>query len=113
MNKSSAPWPDDVSEFEACGITAIPGVRVAAPRPEVALVTMECQRIHSLDLTTTHLLVGEVVLYHVDDAVIRVDARGHQVADITVLDAIGRLGGRDYVRVTEMFTLSRPRMDGT
>lgn len=108
MNQTAASYPSDVSEFEACGLTPVPCDRIAVKRPAEALVSMECTLVHSHDMGSTHLLVGEVALYHVADEVLVEDAKGHWVADCAKLDAIGRLGGPDYTRVTDVFTMPRP-----
>jgi flavin reductase (DIM6/NTAB) family NADH-FMN oxidoreductase RutF len=108
MNHSSASFPPEVSEFEACGLTAIPCERIAVSRPREALVSMECTLVHSHDMGSTHLLVGEVGLYHVADEVLIEDDKGHRIADCARLDPVSRLGGSDYARVTDLFTLPRP-----
>jgi flavin reductase (DIM6/NTAB) family NADH-FMN oxidoreductase RutF len=109
MNQCAAPWPPEVSEFEACGLTAVMGERVAAPRPKEALASMECKLIHSHDLGSTHLLVGEVLMYHLDDSIVVTDKRGDRVVDSTAMDAVCRLGTADYARVLQTFSLGRPR----
>jgi flavin reductase (DIM6/NTAB) family NADH-FMN oxidoreductase RutF len=110
MNMCSAGWAPDISEFEACGLTPVTGERVDAPYPAEAKVSMECRLVHSHDMGTTHLLVGEVVLYHIDDAVAQRDKRGDVVADIEAMAAFGRLGGQTYAAVNEVFTLERPKV---
>jgi flavin reductase (DIM6/NTAB) family NADH-FMN oxidoreductase RutF len=110
MNQCSAPWPADTSEFEACGLTAQLGERVAAPYPREAHVSMECRLVHTHDMGTTHLLVGEVLLYHIADSVVQIDDRGDAVVDAVALQAFGRLGGQDYAPVKDIFTLSRARV---
>jgi len=109
MNQCAAPWPPEVSEFEACGLTPVMGERVAAPRPKEALASMECKLVHSHDLGSTHLLVGEVLLYHLDDSIVLTDKRGDLVVDAAALDAVCRLGTKDYARVLQTFSLGRPR----
>ena len=111
MNQSSAAWPTEISEFEACGLTPVMGTRVSAPYPAEANVSMECRLVHHHDMGTTHLLVGEVLLYHLADDVAVTDDRGHVVADIEALAPFGRLGGQDYAAVLERFTLPRARVD--
>ncbi len=111
MNHTSAPWSPEVSEFEACGLTPVMGERVQAPFPAEAQVTMECRLVHHHDMNTTHLLVGEVLLYHLSDEVAYSDERGHVVADIEAMQAFGRIGGQDYTPVTQRFALPRARTD--
>jgi len=104
MVATSKPWPPDESEFDAAGIQSIEADTISAPRPREALVAMECSLVHVHDMGNTHLLVGEVSVYHLDAAVLVVDAKGHHTVDISALDPIGRLGAYDYCRVREIFT---------
>ncbi len=66
---------------------------------------MECRLVHAHDMGTTHLLVGEVTRYHIDDAVVHVDEKGHRVVNLNALDPVARLGAFDYCRVTDVFEL--------
>ncbi len=104
VNQSSAGVAPEVSEFELCGLTPVDGLRVAAPWPREARATMECRLWHALDLGSTHLFVGEVLLFHLADAVL--DAQGQ--VDARALDPIARLGGPDYATLGEIFSLERP-----
>ena len=105
MVQSSLPWPAEVSEFDAVGIPLLDAETVNAPRPASALATMECRLVHAHDMGSTHLLVGEVTRYHIDDSVMTEDAKGHRVVDLGALSPVGRLGGTDYCRVTDVFEL--------
>jgi flavin reductase (DIM6/NTAB) family NADH-FMN oxidoreductase RutF len=51
------------------------------------------------------LVLGQVVYFHVDDAVL--DERGR--IDPVKLHAIGRLGGTAYCRTTDVFHMTRPQ----
>lgn len=103
MVQTSLPEGPEVSEFRANGLEAVEGDLVNAPRPAEALAAMECRLVHAHDMQSTHLLVGEVLRYHIDDAILRTDERGHAVVDLAGLDPIGRLGSYDYCRVTDVF----------
>jgi len=111
MNQCAAPWPEEISEFQACGLNEVMGDRVQAPRPAEALASMECKLVHVHDMGSTHLMVGEVLLYHLDDSIMTVDSRGCAVVDAMAMDAVCRLGTRDYARIRETFTLGRPSTD--
>ena len=105
MNQTSAPFAPEQSEFEATGLTPVNGDRVAAPYPAEAKISLECELIHSHDLGSTHLLVGEVVLFHLQDDLLkdgRVDARA--------LDPVARLGGAEYAKLGDLFRLDRARV---
>ena len=105
MVETSKAWPSETSEFDATGLAAVDADGIAAPRPKDALVSMECSLVHAHDMGSTHLLVGEVSLYHLDDSTVVEDAKGHRTVDLKVLDPIGRLGSFDYCRVREVFEL--------
>jgi len=105
MVQTSLPFGADVSEFEAVELELIEAETICAPRPAVALASMECRLVHAHDMGSTHLLVGEVQRYHLSDAIVRIDEKGHRVVDLASLDPIGRLGAFDYCRVTEAFEL--------
>jgi flavin reductase (DIM6/NTAB) family NADH-FMN oxidoreductase RutF len=103
MNLSAADFPAGESELSACGLTAAPSVRVAVPRVAEAQVSFEC-RSHSLQaLGPNTLIIGQVLMFHVADALIDERLRVHQFAPI------GRLGSPSvYCRTTNRF--DRPRL---
>lgn len=108
MNATSAGVPPEVSEFEMAALTPMDGLRVTAPWPREAKVAMECRLWQTLDLGSTHLFVGEVLLFHVADEVI--GAGG--AVDAAALDPLARLGGAEYATLGEIFALARPADGG-
>jgi flavin reductase (DIM6/NTAB) family NADH-FMN oxidoreductase RutF len=54
------------------------------------------------------LVIGKVVGIHIDEKVIR-----DGIVDIALLEPIGRLGYDQYVRVSEAFTMTRPKWTGS
>ena len=105
MVQTSLPYESDVSEFTAESIALTESETIHAPRPTDALASMECRLVHAHDMGTTHLLVGEVTRYHLNDSVVHLDEKGHRVVDLSVLDPVARLGSFDYCRVTDVFEL--------
>ena len=103
MVDTSRSWASDESEFVCSGVAAVNAELIDAPRPVDALVCMECSLVHTHDMQTTHLFVGEVLRYHLQDEVVRVDAKGHRTVDIQALEPVGRLGGYDYCVVRDTF----------
>lgn len=108
MNGSAAILERNTSEFEHCGIASIASTRVAPPRVAGAAVAFECR---VADITgyprqkpNHHLIFAEVLLAHLDDAVL--DERGR--IDPHRLDLVGRLGGMAYSRTRDTFELQRP-----
>ena len=51
-----------------------------------------------------NIVIGEVVRFHVDDAVID----GSYKIDADKLRAVGRMSGYDYARTRDRFALVRP-----
>ena len=50
MNASAAELPTDESEFEACGLTAVPSVKVKSPRVGESPVQFECTTLQILNI---------------------------------------------------------------
>jgi flavin reductase (DIM6/NTAB) family NADH-FMN oxidoreductase RutF len=108
MNASSAMLPYGISEFEQCGIASMPSQRIAPPRVAGAAVAFECRvaqiQAYPADKPNCHLIFAEVLLAHIDDAVLNEQGR----IDAGKLDLIGRLGGAAYTRTNACFDLRRP-----
>jgi flavin reductase (DIM6/NTAB) family NADH-FMN oxidoreductase RutF len=111
MNQASADYSPEVDEFEAAGFTKTPSVRVKPWRAAECPIAMECRLFQILEHGSGPLranyIIGEVVLFHIAEAVLA----GGRV-DAAKLDAIGRLGGANYTRVTpdSMFGMPRPAL---
>ena len=99
MHESSKGHPPEADEFEKAGLTPAPCEVVKAPRVEEAGVSMECVLDRVLPLGTDHLIIGEMVRFHVRDELYE-DGR----IDIAALDPLGRLAG-NYTRVETIFEL--------
>jgi flavin reductase (DIM6/NTAB) family NADH-FMN oxidoreductase RutF len=113
MNQASADYPPDVDEFEAAGFTKTPSARVKPWRAAECPIAMECRLFRVLEHGggPYHAIyvIGEVVYFHLAEAVLtssRVDA--------AKVDAIARLGGPNYTRVTgeTIFAMPRPVLPG-
>ncbi|SDG27626.1 NADH-FMN oxidoreductase RutF, flavin reductase (DIM6/NTAB) family [Pseudomonas benzenivorans] len=108
MNASAAHLPHGISEFEHCGIASLAGERVAVPRVAGAAVAFECRLAEVLPYPrpapNCHLVFAEVLLAHVDDAVLNDKGR----IDPHKLDLVGRLGGMAYTRTRDIFEMTRP-----
>jgi flavin reductase (DIM6/NTAB) family NADH-FMN oxidoreductase RutF len=108
MNATSADLPYEVSELEACGLTPLASERVKPARVKEARAHFECA-VHQIVRVgegplASNLVIGRILLIHVDDAVL--DPTG--AADPRALDTIGRIGGEGYARTTDLFYLPRP-----
>ena len=109
MNCTSAELPYEVSEFETCGLTAVPSERIKPPRVKEAMVQMECELLQIVHVLAkahwlANVVIGRIVLMHVDDSVL--DTAGQ--IDPEKLATIGRLGGNLYSRTKDRFEMKRP-----
>jgi flavin reductase (DIM6/NTAB) family NADH-FMN oxidoreductase RutF len=107
MNATSGEYPYGVDEFGVAGLTAIPSDLVAPPRVKESHVNMECKLVQTIELSNQPmggtLVLGEVVRFHVDDAVFE-DFR----IDPEKLAAVGRMAGNTYSRTSDRFDMIRP-----
>ncbi|HEY1714816.1 MAG TPA: flavin reductase family protein [Solirubrobacteraceae bacterium] len=111
MNETSAPLARGRSEFERAGLEMAASTLVAPPRVAAARCAMECKVVHAVQLRDVaghivdqHLVVGQVVGVHLDEAAI-VDG----TVDTARLRPVARLGGpADYTVVNETFRMARP-----
>ena len=105
MNATSAPLPAGIDEFAVAGLSPAPCQIVAPPRVAEAPAALECRLWRIIDLpgVANHLVIGEVVGVHIDPAFV-VEGK----VDVTLYQPVARLGYRDYARVTEVFSLTRP-----
>jgi flavin reductase (DIM6/NTAB) family NADH-FMN oxidoreductase RutF len=111
MNETSAPLPRGRNEFDRAGLEMAPSRLVAPPRVAAARCAMECRVVHELELCDVdgqpidqHLVIGQVVGVHLDEAAIIGDA-----VDTGALRPVARLGGpADYAVVDEIFRMTRP-----
>lgn len=102
MNLSAADFPAEESEVSAAGLALAPGVRVDVPRLAAAQASLECRLHQVLPVGANQLVIAEVVLVHVADALL--DPQG-RVVDFA---PIGRLGSPAlYCRTGDRFDLPR------
>jgi flavin reductase (DIM6/NTAB) family NADH-FMN oxidoreductase RutF len=111
MNQASADYPPEVDEFEAAGFTKALSVKVKPWRAAECPIAMEC-RLHQIvqhgeGPLHANYVIGEVLLFHVAESLLT----GLRV-DSASIDAIARLGGPNYTRVTKetVFSLARPAL---
>jgi flavin reductase (DIM6/NTAB) family NADH-FMN oxidoreductase RutF len=108
INLSSKDLPYGQSEVDLTGLKLLPSVKVKAPRIAETPVTMECKLLQIVPLgkgpIAGNLVIGEVLVMHIDDAVL--DAKGR--VDPRKLQTIARLGGDYYCRTSDLFTMKRP-----
>lgn len=110
MNQTSGEYPFEVDEFALSGLTPLPSDLVKPPRVSESHINMECKLLEILRVSALPLggsvVVGEVLLFHVDDGIID-DFR----IDPEKLRAIGRMSGNSYTRTRDRFEMVRPVVD--
>ena len=110
MVDSANGIPEGESEFDVTGLTPIPSVKIKSPRVKEAPINFECKLHQVLELGPNKhpLLIGEVVYFHVDPAVMT-----DKYIDVQKLDPLGRLNGFYYSKLGEIlereFHDSQPR----
>ncbi len=109
MNQTSFTYPRGVDEFDKAGFTRVPSTKVKPPRVGESPVSLEC-RLHKVvkhgeGPLSSNYVIGEIVLFHCDDAVLT-----DGMPDNAKIDAIGRLGEDYYTRThaAALFRLGRP-----
>lgn len=107
---ASTEYPPGVNEFEKAGFTMLPSEKVRPFRVKESPVQFECVVKQVIETGTGggagNLVLCEVVLLHIDEAVL--DARGR--IDQRRIDLVGRMGGHFYVRAhgEALFELPQP-----
>ena len=110
VNRSAAEVPPDVDEFEICGLTKAPSVRVKPCRVAESPVQFECVYHQTLRLPgngamgTVDVIIGKVVFVHIKDEAIRPDGR----LDVLGIRPLARLGYYDYTTVESVFEMVIP-----
>jgi len=107
MNATSADFPEEVSEFEACGATSVPSQVVRPPRVAESPLHMECQLSKIITISEEPgggwLVLGRVVQVHVAEHLYQ---QGR--IDTQQLKPVGRLAGEAYLSLSRVFELKRP-----
>lgn len=107
MNATSAILPPAVDEFERAGVTPVMGKTVNVPYVKESPIHFEC-KLHEIVTigeppTGGHLVIGTVTHMYFDDAVYK-----DGYVDIEAYRPIGRLAGRSYTYVRDIFDMERP-----
>lgn len=71
LDASSGPHPANVSEVAKLGLRTTSSTHVKVPRLADVPIAMECRMQHMLSFgrVGTHFVIGEVLAFHIDDAV--------------------------------------------
>ncbi|MBD0725459.1 flavin reductase [Flavobacterium sp. L1I52] len=107
---SSVEFDKGIDEFVKSGLTAVQSKLVTPPRVKESPVSFECKVKELIPLGEQggagHLVICEVVLVHVDDAIFD----SNNTISPKKLDVVARLGGDWYCRVNgqSLFKVSKP-----
>lgn len=104
MNITATEVPANVNEFERAGLTAIKSKVVNVPRVKESPIQFECKVHEMVHLPGAHIVIGEIVYMHFDEAVYK---EGNYI-DIAAYQPIGRLAGNQYAHIKDLFELIRP-----
>lgn len=113
MSLSSTEYGKGVNEFVKSGLTEVASDRIKPPRVGESPASYECVVKEVIHLGEEggagNLIICEVVLAHIDDAIL--DANGKP--DPHKMDLVGRMGGDWYNRANgdALFTLPKPNRD--
>ncbi len=104
MNVSAIEFGPDVDEFAMAGLTPVRSAMVRPPRIGESKVSFECRLMQTVKLGEMRTLVlGEVLLMHVQDGLVIDRERGW--VDTRGLRLVGRTSAGSYVRTNEVIEL--------
>ena len=110
ISVASGEFPEGINEFEKSGLTPIASEKVRPFRVKESPVQFECKVQQVIETGTgggaANLVVCEVVLVHVDEAMLGADGK----IDQRRIDLVGRMGGATYCRAhgDALFELTQP-----
>ena len=105
MNTTSGPWPADEDEFTLAGLERAECDTIAASRVAAAPAALECKMSQIVKLAgeTNYMVIAEVTGVHMRD-----DCLKDGMFDVTSFQPLSRLGYKDYAKVDNVFSLTRP-----
>ena len=108
MNRTSAPLPPGVDEFEHADVEKAACINVAVPRVARAPANFECRLLRIVEIepvqagdTSSHVVFGSIIGVHMNDAL--VDEKGR--FDTAGAKPMARLGGLQYAGLGSVFEL--------
>lgn len=105
MAQTAADLPYEESEIDLANLTTIDSVRVSPPRIDGSPIHFECRLFQLIEVgdgpTGANLILGKIELIHAHDAAIDESGR----IDPELIDLVGRMGGRDYCRTNDRFSI--------
>lgn len=110
MNITSASFPKGINEFKEAGLTELKSDMVKPPRVKESPLAFECKVNQIVELGDSggagSLIICEILKIHVHESILNDQGK----VDALKLDAIGRLGGNQYMRMTKenLFEMNKP-----
>lgn len=108
INQTAAPLIRNQNELERTNLNCVDSELVSVPGIEQAKIRMECKLDRIIPLGDSQegsdLIIGEVVMFHIDESVYFEDSK----IDADALSAVARLAGNDYAYLGNKFTIERP-----
>lgn len=110
VSLSSCEYPKGTDEFIKAGFTKEPALLVTPPRVKESPIQLECKVNEVKPLGSEggagNLVIAEVLLMHIDEAVLNAAGK----IDQTKLDLVARLGGNWYTRAnaSTIFEVEKP-----
>ncbi|MEQ1695916.1 MAG: flavin reductase family protein [Hyphomicrobiaceae bacterium] len=102
MSVSAADFPPEVSEVIAANLQTAPSAKIKPPRLLQAQASLECKLYKAEPLGAYTLFIGEVVMFHVADALVGPRLR------INGFEPLGRMGSPSvYCRTRDRFDFGR------
>jgi flavin reductase (DIM6/NTAB) family NADH-FMN oxidoreductase RutF len=102
IHESAVEHAPDISEVELLGLETSPSERIAVPRLTSPPVAMECRLHRAIEFgdTGAEFIVGEVLVFHVRDGLLR-DGKIESAA----LDPVCRLAGPNYASLGRLISM--------
>lgn len=97
--RAAADYAPGISELPYTGLNTLASLKVVPPRVSESPVHMECRLRQILELGLHQLIIGEVLVFHLDNDVYS----GHDV-DSSRLKIVGRMRGSSFVRTGDVFS---------
>lgn len=104
MNETSQDYDHDIDELAFSSLTEIPSQFVKPPSIQESPVHLECKLDQIIEVGSSphSLIIGEVKVITLKD-----DLYDNGRLDMNKLQAVGRMGGRYYVKSDSLFELDR------
>ena len=105
MAQTATDLPYEQSEIELARLDTIASQKVLPPRIVGSPIQFECRLFQLIEVgagpTGANLILGRIELIHVDDAALGENGK----IDPDRINLVGRMGGRDYCRTGDRFSL--------